>query len=400
VRVLIFGIDYFPESIGIGPYTTGMAEHYAKVGHEVRVATGVPHYPWWRAQPIPATPSNGVRLRRYRHFVPSRPTALGRGLYELTWLVSAARALPFHPADAVIGVVPTLSGAALAWLASSTHRARFGIVFQDLMGPSATQSAYEGGNRVATVVSATERFLARRADAVGIISEGFRLYLEQGGVNASRIVHLRNWARFEPPARSAAETRASLGWPAQDFICLHAGSMGQKQDLDNLLEAARLLDGIGVRIVLAGEGNDRARLVERAAAMACGSLLFAPLQEDRRFAEMLRAADVLLVNQRPGVREMALPSKLGAYFAAGRPVIAAADAESETAKEVDRSRAGRVVPPGEPDALARSLLELRSEPEKARTFGQDGLAYAKTYMTDSALAGYDRFLERLVAARP
>jgi glycosyltransferase involved in cell wall biosynthesis len=176
--------------------------------------------------------------------------------------------------------------------------------------------------------------------------------------------------------------------------------MGQKQGLDNLLEAARLLDGSGIRIVLAGEGNDRSRLVERAAAMGCGSLLFAPLQEDRRFAEMLRAADVLLVNQRPGVREMALPSKLGAYFAAGRPVIAAADAQSETAKEVDRSRAGRVVPPADPDALARRLIELRSQPEKARAFGQSGLAYAQAYMTDSALAGYDRFLERLVAARP
>lgn len=392
VRVLIFGINYAPEMTGVGPYTTMVAEHYAAMGHCVRVVTGVPHYPSWHAQAVPHR-SGPVKVRTYRHFVPKRPNALGRALYELTWLVSAMRALRSDRADVVIGVVPSLSGAALAWLAGFRWRAPFGLVFQDLMGLSAEQTGYHGGGLVATVVRAAERFLARRATTVAIISDGFRAYLEQAGVDPSRILRVRNWARFEPSAELPSKTRRDLGWRPDEFICLHSGNMGKKQGLDNLIDAARLLEGSGIRIILAGDGNDRTRLIERAAGVHSSSLSFAPLQENGRVAAVLTAADVLIVSQRQAVADASLPSKLGAYFASGRPVVAAAAEDSATAREIAQSRAGIVVRPGDPDALAQALRALRDQPDRAEELGENGVAYAAANLTsDQAFKGFDRVL--------
>ena len=58
-RLRIIGINYAPESTGIAPYTTGLAEHLAIAGHEVTVVTGLPHYPAWRI-----APGYGGRLSR------------------------------------------------------------------------------------------------------------------------------------------------------------------------------------------------------------------------------------------------------------------------------------------------------------------------------------------------
>src|SRR3954464_4222846 len=48
VRVLVVGLNYTPEATGIAPYTTGLSEGLARLGHEVQVLTAMPHYPEWR----------------------------------------------------------------------------------------------------------------------------------------------------------------------------------------------------------------------------------------------------------------------------------------------------------------------------------------------------------------
>jgi glycosyltransferase involved in cell wall biosynthesis len=115
---------------------------------------------------------------------------------------------------------------------------------------------------------------------------------------------------------------------------------------------------------------------------------------------MLRAADVLLLNQRASVSDMSLPSKLASYFSSGRPVVAAVAPGSEAAAVVERAGAGVVISPGDPRALASALHTLRTRPETARALGRRGQAYAERHLTvEGALAGYNAFLEALTIVR-
>jgi glycosyltransferase involved in cell wall biosynthesis len=267
------------------------------------------------------------------------------------------------------------------------------------MGPAAAQSGYRGGGRVAGLTRNTEAFIARKADAVATISDGFSTYLQAAGVPADRIQKVRNWTRLGAPTETRSKTRARLGWAPSDFVCLHAGNMGQKQGLDNLLDAAQLLRDADVKIVLAGDGNDRNRLIARAAALKLSNLSFISLQSPGEFEAMLQAADVLLVQQRSSVSDMALPSKLTAYFASGRPVVAAVAPTSGAAKEIQAARAGIVINAGEPSALAESLTVLKRSPESADRLGRAGEEHAKRVLSrERALAGYDRLLENLLAS--
>jgi glycosyltransferase involved in cell wall biosynthesis len=262
---------------------------------------------------------------------------------------------------------------------------------------AAEQSGVAGGKRVASVVRKAERALARRAGRVGIIAEGFRRYLEAGGVASEKIERLRNWTRRVDPAESPAETRRRLGWSSDEFVALHGGNMGHKQGLDNLLDTAALLRGAGVRIVLAGDGNDRNRLERRARELALTNLDFVDLQPPGRWEEVMQAADVLLVNQRESVTDMSLPSKLTSYFAAGRPVVAAASGTSETAHEIRSAGAGLMVPPADPAAFRKAILSLKNDRARAEELGARGKRYAETVLlADTILGEYESFLYALL----
>ncbi len=398
IRVLIATSQYWPEIAGNAPYVSGLAEGLAARGHGVTVVTGYPHYPQWRRQgPLRLASRErraGVTVRRRWHYVPREHSAAHRLLYEGTLTAGGLTALGLRSrADVVIGVVPSLSGAVLAATAAAVYRRPLVLVFQDLMGRAAEQSGYAGGSRVAKRLSRFELALARRAAAVGIITPGFRQYLEAGGVAPGRIHRVRNWHLGEPSTRDRAETRARLGWPEDAFICLHAGNMGHKQGLSNLVEAARLLHDGNVRIVLAGDGNERQRLEREAEDLPAERIAFLGPQAPGDYEAMFAAADVLLVNQLPAVSDMALPSKLTSYFAAGRPVVAAVAAESEAAREIELAGAGIVLPAGEPAQLASVLQSLHHEPAKAHTLGEAGRAYAASALSrDAALAEYEAMI--------
>jgi colanic acid biosynthesis glycosyl transferase WcaI len=262
------------------------------------------------------------------------------------------------------------------------------------MGLAAAQSGVSGGRLVSALVRNAELALAARADGVAIIAEGFRRYLEDGGVPPQNIRRLRNWTRRVEPVEAPVATRERLGWRSDEFVCLHGGNMGQKQGLDNLLDTAALMLDQPVRVVLAGDGNDRARLEQRTRQERLANIQFIELQGPGRWEETMQAADVLLVNQRPSVTDMSLPSKLTSYFAAGRPVVAAASADSETAREIAAARAGVVVPPGHPRALGEAILSLRRDTGLAEELGQHGRMYAENVLSPATvLAQYESFVD-------
>jgi putative colanic acid biosynthesis glycosyltransferase WcaI len=406
-RVLITSLNYAPEATGIGVYSTMLAEHLAARGYRVTVLTGMPHYPAWRVAPDYAGRTsmtelrNGVEVRRRSHYVPSRQSALTRGLYEVTSLRMAVDAVRLPRPDAVLGVVPSLSGGIAARAAAARFRVPYGLIFQDLVGAAAEQSGVAGGGRVTGVVRAAEGWAARGAAAVGVVADGFRPHLESLGVDAARIRHLRNWTHAGEATIARTTMRASLGWADDTLVCLHAGNMGYKQGLENVLEAARLAQQwcSPVLFVLMGDGNQRPELERVAATYKLTNLRFLPLQPEDRFASVLAAADILLVNQRGSVKDMSLPSKLTSYFASGRPVVAAAAPHSETAREVSFSSGGLVVTPDDPPELLGALLRVASDAGLRAHMAESARAWTREMLSaGAALRGYEQLLASVLAS--
>jgi colanic acid biosynthesis glycosyl transferase WcaI len=406
LKITILGINYAPEPTGISPYTAGLAEGLTAAGHSVHVVTGYPHYPEWELRDeytgwgLKET-INGVAIKRLRHRIPRTPNALSRMHMELSF---GARILfaRWEKPDVVLVVSPALFSSALAILRirMRPNRPAVGIWVQDLYSRGVVETG--GGGLLARFAAFLEGSILKSADGVVAIHERFRSHIiDSLGVPADNVKVIRNWTHLEQsPTSGHAETRARLGWGPQDIVVLHAGNMGKKQGLENVLNAAHVAQKTGsrVRFVLMGDGNQRRALETMASDL--DHLAFIPPLPGEEFVKALAAADILLVNELPGVKDMAVPSKLTSYFNTGRPVIAATDADSVTAMEINASRGGIRVDAADPEALLSAAERIGSDKDAAVSLGEAGLRFRhETLSEDAAIGHYDEFVSSLASLR-
>ena len=250
-----------------------------------------------------------------------------------------------------------------------------------------------GGRRVAGEVRRGEAWALGSARGVAIVSDAFAPYVEGLGVLPSRIRRIRNWANLTPSTEDRGTVRRRLGWEPETSVVVHAGAMGLKQGLEQVVAAARAADErrAALRFVFAGDGSERAAL--QASARGLSNVEFLPPQDDEAYADLLRAADVLLISEHPGMVNMSLPGKLTSYVVAERPIVAAVPAGGATAEEVSRSGAGLVTPVGDPAALLDAIQRVISDPKLAAEMADAGSAYARDMLDPSrCLAQYRDFV--------
>ena len=407
MRILIASAYYWPEFSGTAPYVTAPAEYLAAQGHDVHVVAAYPHYPQWRElerRTLASTEMrNGVQIHRRWHTIPSAQSSKSRALYEASMLGFGSSALVSVPRpDVIFGVTPALASASLAYLAAQRFRRPYGLVIHDLMGRGAIQSGI-GSDRVGRVIERVERRLAESASRLRVLADGMKDFFVDGGVRPDAISVVPTWTLRASPAVDRVAVRRSAGWSDSDFICFHGGNIGQKQGLENVVDAADLLRRGGsesVRIVLVGDGNDRSRLEAKSRQLGLQNLEFIPMQPAERYDELVAAADLLLLNQRPTVADMSLPSKLSAYLASGRPVLAAVSSDSPAAIELRRSEGGLIVDPGRPEGLVEGIEGLLGEPGLLDEIGSKGKEYAKRSLSsDAILPRYEEFVTSIAVSR-
>ncbi|WP_224091134.1 glycosyltransferase [Arthrobacter sp. StoSoilB13] len=153
-----------------------------------------------------------------------------------------------------------------------------------------------------------------------------------------------------------------------------------------------------LRFVLMGDGNQRKKLEVMATGLR--RIDFVDPLPDHEFQVALSAADFLLVNELPGVKDMAVPSKLTSYFNAGVPVVAATDDGSVTATEIATSGGGVRVDAACPEKLVEEIEKLSKEPNRTTSMAANGLKFREVTLSENtAIAHYDEFLSSLVSTR-
>ena len=405
-KILIIGVNYSPELTGIAPYTSSLAQYLHEKGSSVSVITTYPHYPEWKKNKNVYAESQrdeegGPSVRRVNHYVPSLPSPLRRILMELSF---GARVVlcRWSDYDIVLSVSPSLfaSGMALARSRAClrSNRKPFGIWVQDLYSVGMQETGM-GGSKAVKVVAWLESRILRAATGVVVIHEKFAdTVIEQLKCQKEKTVVVRNWVHLSESNMSAdGDVRSKFGWGPDDLVVLHAGNMGVKQGLENVIAAARVAENRGrsqVRIVLVGSGGERMKLHALSAELP--NIQIMDPVENELFGKMLSAADILLVNELPGVREMAVPSKLTSYFSSGKAVLCASDPESITTKEVRSSRGGLCIQAGDPEQLVDAIERLQDDPVLARSLGDAGRKYAIEVLgARRALGKLEEWLEGL-----
>jgi colanic acid biosynthesis glycosyl transferase WcaI len=404
-RVLIVGLNYAPEPVGIGPYTQGLAEALVQRGAQVTAVVGQPYYPQWRRHagfgPGWTRGSEaGVAVVRCPHYIPAEPGGLRRIVHLASFAASALgpalsqalRSRGQRPV-LVIAIAPALLGVIPAWLAARLAGARLWIHVQDFEVGAAEATGLIGQNSLlARIARRVEAGLLRLGDQVSTISPKMGAKLREKGIAPERISELRNWAdaRFAPDGAGAAVLRQQWGL-GQRTVALYSGNIARKQGIEILIEAARALrHRADIALVICGEGPNRAELERLAAGL--DNVWLRDLQPAEQMGALLAMADLHLLPQLAGAADLVLPSKLTNMLASGRPVIATCDPGTGLHAEIEGC--GEAVAPGDALALARAIERLADDHERRTDLGRAAAKRAQErWMKDAII---DRATARMV----
>jgi colanic acid biosynthesis glycosyl transferase WcaI len=175
-------------------------------------------------------------------------------------------------------------------------------------------------------------------------------------------------------------------------VVMYAGNIGFSQSLEMVLAAARVCPE--ATFVLNGHGAARAELMTVAADIS--NIRFVDPQPMDRLSEVLASADLHLVPLRAGLGAVSVPSKAYSILAAGRPVLAAIDADTEIPRIVAASGAGLVVPPDDEAVFVTAVREMISHPEALHEMGVAARAWVTQAASPQAVAvQYEDLFTRL-----
>lgn len=368
-KILIYSINYAPEMIGVGRFTGEIGAYLDENGFDVCVVTTPPHYPGWRAFPpysvlrYASETRAGVKILRCPMLLREKIHGIWRLLAPLSFALTSApvalwKIVTQRP-DIVLCIEPTVFAAPVGLLSRLTG-AHAVLHVQDLEIDAAFAVGHLKGDLLKKIAVSLESWLLRRFSSVVTISEQMRKRLIAKGVAADRIGLVRNWVDLTKIKPLVGENvfRVELGLNCKDFIVLYAGSIGAKQSLDVVVEAARPLAGTPhVHFVIAGDGPEKMRLMENCAGLP--NVHFLPLQPEERLCELLNLADLHVLPQARGAADLVLPSKLGGMLASGKPVLATADVDTELFEVLQGTAI--LVPAGDSLAMAREIGILAAE---------------------------------------
>jgi glycosyltransferase involved in cell wall biosynthesis len=137
-------------------------------------------------------------------------------------------------------------------------------------------------------------------------------------------------------------------------------------------------------LVFIGDGSERASLEQEARALQLRNVQFLPPKQLPYVARLYSIAVAGLVALRNvPLFEGARPSKMFPIMASAKPVVYSGHGEG--AALVESARAGLVVPPENPRALADAIRTLLCNPELVGQFGQNGRRYVEENLSWSAL---------------
>ncbi len=387
---ILFICQYFPPEPGApAARTHEHARAWARLGHQVTVVCGVPHYPEgvvppeYRGRLLTREQVDGVAVLRCWMFAAKNRGVFLRSLSFLSFMLSSTVVAAFFagPADVVAATSPQLLCGVSGWVAALRRRCPFVFEVRDLWPRQIVDLGVITSPLLIAPLRFLEKFLYRRAAAVVAVAPASRDALVADGVSADRAHCIPNGIEvdFFRPLPRMNTARERNGWGGETFVVLYIGAHGLSQGLETVLDAAkRVADRPDIRFVFAGGGARREALMALAGEMGLGNVTFLTARPKAEMPEYYAAADVCLVPLlKREVFETNIPSKMFEIMACARPMILGAGGQAIALLE--EAGAGVAVPPESPDALAEAILSLHGDPGACRAYGEAGRAYAERH---------------------
>lgn len=390
MNYLLISSNYSPEPMGISLYSTDLALNLHENGHRVHVLTTIPYYPWWGtsskvAYNFPSVGNlDGVEVHRVNLKIPTQPKVFSRLFFEFRmWIKMRLYSKKFAGVnfDQIVAVIPSLGPGLVGSYMSKRVDVPLHIVVQDVSHKGVSQSGMAFSLGLTTITKLIESRVLRSADSIAVISNPIKTIVHSIVNSNCAVTLIPNYLTATARAKQTkADVRSQLRLPQDKFLVIYTGSIGNKQNLINLVNAASLLkDEESIHFVVFGHGNSELELKEKSKEIE--NFEVRPAVDEEIYFSLLATADLLVVNERSSQVEMALPSKIVSYFSSSTPIVAAVP-RGGASYDILVGKAF-IASADDPQGLATAIITAKANPSQGKFFAEKALDYFNTNLTRS-----------------
>ena len=398
MRVLLLNLYYPPDTSATAKMARNVVGALSS-SHNVTVLCGRPCYDPTerRAWLLYRTEFDGrVRVIRAGSTDFPRFDMKRRVLNYLSYVALAIPRALFARCDVVVAMTdPPFQGIVGAIIAM-LRRKPYVYNIRDLYPDMAVGGAIIAPGRLTRIWEKLHRWALRHATRVIVLGEDMRSRIVAKGVEAARVVIVRDGAEVLPsntplPAADREIVHAIRG--SFSFVLVHAGNLGFYGAWNTLVAAARHLASEGVGLVFVGDGAQRSQI--EALASGSGNIRFLEFFPATKIPSVLAAADAHVITVKRGLEGVVVPSKMYGILAAGKPIVAVAPKETDAVSLGIRRGFAVAADPDRPAEVVNAVRALASDPNKLRAMGEAARAAAPDYERVKELQKFVEIIEHL-----
>ncbi|CAN5719758.1 glycosyltransferase family 4 protein [soil metagenome] len=358
---------YYPENNQTGYYMTRIGEGLTK-NFDVKVICGQPNYAF-RGTIAPKNENHkDVEIFRVRGTTLDKNVLLFRLINMIThgWSVFFNALFKIKKSDEVLTVSAPPSLPFLSALAAKIKSVEYSVIIHDkypeiLIAVKKTKP----DSLFIKFFNRLNRWLYSNAKKIIVVGRDMedivREQLKETVKPDNKIAVIPNWAaleEIEPRLKNENELLNKLGI-ADKFIFLYAGNMGHPQDVESIIECAgKLKDHEDIRFIFIGDGVKRKWVeAEIEKNNLTNVFLLNPLPREKQ-TDFLNACDVGFVSLVKKMYGVAMPSRTYNFLAAGKPILALTEKNSEVERIISEENVGWTVSPQDPEILLKTILEI------------------------------------------
>lgn len=402
--ITIISLNYYPEDTAIGLYSTQMAEYLHSKRWNVTVITGFPYYPQWEIannyknkKSFIEENNNGIRILRYKQFVPNNPTFIKRILHIVDFTLGSIFNLKkIKHTDIVLSVIPFTSSAWLGEKLAKRLHAKHWIHIQDFEFDAAFESGIAKKNKIINFIAKKlfklEQTILNNANIVSTISNGMLLKLSEKS-NSNRF-YFPNWVDNSAIDPDKSKQHAYLN--SDKFKILYSGNIGAKQDWDFFKSiAAHYQNDNRIEFIIVGDGALKSKLVADTKSIK-NVLHFNPIPF-ANLNDLLCATDLHILFQKSNVIDTVMPSKILGMMASAKPSLVTGNLKSEVAKVFEISKGGTFIEASNVKKVIESIEKYISHKNIASLQGENAQKYIlNKFSKTKVLSNFEMQLKKML----
>ena len=412
-KILLLSLVFSPDGVSTSTLMTELMMELKMRGHDITVLTTTPHYnDDYEAQAVqPLYPRWGNLLWESKcqditvfHSSTRKKgnKIISRALdYFSFHIVSTLVGLTISGKyDLIIAPSPPLTIGLVAWLLGMIRKAPYIYNVQEIYPDLAVSLGIITNRKVISLLEQIENFVYSRARNVTVISPWFKRRLIQKGVKAEHIVVIPNFVdtEFVEPGPNINQFAVENGL-TDKFVVLYAGNIGLNQNFENIIEAAQKTTHItDLLFLIVGDGARRSWLEKKLQRLCLPNVKLLTYQKRSLVPLIYASSSLCLVPLKKGSAQETFPSKIYTIMAASRPVLVAADEDSELSWVARTSGCGWAVPPDDPNSLVNGIIKAyETDPNTLTKMGRQGRSYVVAHHSKEAVGRqYDELIRNLV----